>query len=168
MPSMNIREIRLESISFQVNPQYEEKAGQEGFSYRINIDTHLNQEGNSLLVRLGVETPGKNEIPDYPFYFALQFVGVFDFTAPIDEDSRRQLASINCPAILYPYLRETLADLTRRAGFPPLHLPVTNFIKLAKSGDRRTQQPAPERATTSKKSSRKSVDRRKRPPAKTE
>ena len=168
MPSMNVKEIRLESVLFQVNPQYKEKAGQEGFAYQLKIDSHLSKEDSSLLVRLGVETPEREKNPDYPFFFDLRFVGVFELSAPIDEDSRRQLASINCPAILYPYQRETLADLTRRAGFPPLHLPVTNFIKLAKSEGRPTQQPAPEKAATPKKSSRKPEDRKKKPPAKAE
>jgi len=166
MPSMNIREIRLESVSFQVNPQFRENGGQEGFNYRLNIDTHLNEEDSSLWVRLRVDTPGEKENPDYPFFFDLRFVGVFDFSAPIDENSRRQLASINCPAILYPYLRETLADLTRRAGFPSLHLPVTNFMKLAKSEDMKAQQPTSEKTAATGKSPRKPVERKRKPSVK--
>ncbi|NSW86690.1 MAG: protein-export chaperone SecB [Syntrophobacteraceae bacterium] len=49
----------------------------------------------------------------------------------IQKELRKQYAAVNCPAIIFPYLRETLADLTRRAAFPPLHLPITNFTKFA-------------------------------------
>ncbi|MBW1706391.1 MAG: protein-export chaperone SecB, partial [Deltaproteobacteria bacterium] len=42
------------------------------------------------------------------------------------------IAKINCPAILFPFLRECVADITRRAGFNPLILPPINFVELAK------------------------------------
>ena len=32
-----------------------------------------------------------------------------------------------CPQIIYPYLRGNLADITQRAGFPPVHLTELNF-----------------------------------------
>ena len=35
--------------------------------------------------------------------------------------------NIVCPQIIYPYLRGNLADLTQRAGFPPVHLAELNF-----------------------------------------
>lgn len=131
MPSMSVKEIVLDSVSFQVNHEYEEKTGPEGFSYRVKRDSQVDLDRLDLRVSLGVETPGKVQSPNYPFYFDVTIVGTFVFTEPIGEELCRQYASVNCPAILFPYLRETLADLTRRAGFPPLHLPVTNFVKLA-------------------------------------
>lgn len=35
--------------------------------------------------------------------------------------------AIHCPAVLFPYARETIADATLRAGFPPVHLAPINF-----------------------------------------
>ncbi|KAF0812053.1 Protein-export protein SecB [Andreprevotia sp. IGB-42] len=37
------------------------------------------------------------------------------------------LLGIGAPSILFPYLRETISDLTTRAGFPPLLLQPINF-----------------------------------------
>ena len=34
---------------------------------------------------------------------------------------------IACPNVLFPYARETIADATMRAGFPPVHLAPINF-----------------------------------------
>ena len=104
----------------------------------------MDEEAKVLFVRLGAETPKVEEKPNYPFYFNVTVAGFFQFTEPIDEALRKQYATINCPAILFPYLRETLADLTRRAGFPPLHLPVTNFIKLAKEKTEPLEEPSVE------------------------
>jgi preprotein translocase subunit SecB len=35
--------------------------------------------------------------------------------------------SVACPQIVYPYLRGNVADITNRAGFPPVHLAEINF-----------------------------------------
>lgn len=37
------------------------------------------------------------------------------------------LMAVTCPSILFPYVRETIADAISRAGFPPIHLDPINF-----------------------------------------
>ena len=51
--------------------------------------------------------------------------------------------AINCPTILFPYIRETLADAVTRAGFPPIHLAPINFESLYQQQQlAKAQQPA--------------------------
>jgi preprotein translocase subunit SecB len=38
--------------------------------------------------------------------------------------------AIHCPAVLFPYARETVATATMHAGFPPVHLAPINFEAL--------------------------------------
>jgi preprotein translocase subunit SecB len=38
--------------------------------------------------------------------------------------------AIHCPTVLFPYVRETIADATQRAGYPPVHLHPINFEAL--------------------------------------
>ena len=38
--------------------------------------------------------------------------------------------AVNCPTVLFPYIRETLSDAVTRAGFPPVHLAPINFEAL--------------------------------------
>ena len=45
----------------------------------------------------------------------------------IPEEQMGPLLGITCPQIVYPYLRGNVADLTQRAGFPPVHLTEVNF-----------------------------------------
>jgi preprotein translocase subunit SecB len=40
------------------------------------------------------------------------------------------IIAINCPTVLFPYVRETVADAVTRAGFPPIHLSPINFDML--------------------------------------
>jgi len=37
------------------------------------------------------------------------------------------IMGIHCPAVLFPYVRETIANAIIRAGFPPVHLDPINF-----------------------------------------
>src|SRR5262249_16829569 len=37
------------------------------------------------------------------------------------------ILGIHCPSVLFPSLRETIADAVGRAGFPPVHLDPINF-----------------------------------------
>ncbi len=41
-------------------------------------------------------------------------------------------ATINAPAIIFPFIREHLANLTMKSGVQPVFLPPVNFIQLAK------------------------------------
>lgn len=50
---------------------------------------------------------------------------------------------IACPNVLFPYARETIADATMRAGFPPVHLAPINFEVLYQQQLAQMQQPVP-------------------------
>ena len=38
--------------------------------------------------------------------------------------------AVHCPAVLFPYARETVASATMHAGFPPVHIAPINFEAL--------------------------------------
>lgn len=67
-----------------------------------------------------------------PFFFNAKMRGVFRFEEGFDEDMLEKFQNINCPAIIFPYLRETVSDIVRRGGFQPLYLPVVNFVEFWK------------------------------------
>jgi preprotein translocase subunit SecB len=48
----------------------------------------------------------------------------------IPESEIPAILGMACPNILFPYLRETVSDLTTRAGFPPVLLNPVNFEAL--------------------------------------
>jgi preprotein translocase subunit SecB len=53
-----------------------------------------------------------------------------------------QLLEVNCPHILFPYLRSALANAIMNAGFPPIQLAEVNFQALW--AQRKARQNAPE------------------------
>lgn len=52
--------------------------------------------------------------------------GIFQIVN-VPEADLEPILAVACPNILFPYARETIADLIARAGFPPIHLAPVNF-----------------------------------------
>jgi preprotein translocase subunit SecB len=48
----------------------------------------------------------------------------------VPQDQMQGVLAVTCPTVIFPYLRETLADAVARAGFPPVHLAPINFDAL--------------------------------------
>jgi len=59
------------------------------------------------------------------------------------------ILGIHCPSVLFPYLRETIADAVTRAGFPPVHLDPINFELLYQQQLAAMQQQQPQMAAAS-------------------
>lgn len=57
-------------------------------------------------------------------------------------DQLQPVMAVNCPNVLFPYARETIADATMRAGFPPIHLSPINFDALYAEQMAQQQVPA--------------------------
>ena len=66
--------------------------------------------------------------------------GVFRISGiPLSEV--QPVLAIHCPNVLFPYVRETIADAITRAGFPPVHLDPINFELLYQQQLASMQQP---------------------------
>jgi preprotein translocase subunit SecB len=55
--------------------------------------------------------------------------GIFTIKG-VPPDQMQPVIAIHCPTVLFPYVRETIADATLRAGYPPVHLQPINFEAL--------------------------------------
>jgi preprotein translocase subunit SecB len=55
--------------------------------------------------------------------------GIFRISG-IPPEHLQPVLAINCPNVIFPYARETIADAVGRAGFPPVHLAPINFEAL--------------------------------------
>jgi len=67
--------------------------------------------------------------------------GIFTIRG-VPNEHLQPVIAINCPTVLFPYARETLADAIGRAGFPPVHLAPINFEALYQQQLAQAQQPA--------------------------
>lgn len=75
------------------------------------------------------------------FLIEVSQAGIFSIRGVTPEQMQPVIA-VHCPTVLFPYIRETIADATTRAGFPPVHLAPINFEVLYQQ-QLAQHQPAP-------------------------
>jgi preprotein translocase subunit SecB len=76
------------------------------------------------------------------------YAGVFNLKN-IPQQALEPFLLINCPSILFPFLRRIVADISREGGFPPLLLDPFDFASLyvRRQQERAGQGPAPTAVT---------------------
>ncbi|NSX53586.1 protein-export chaperone SecB [Parasulfitobacter algicola] len=63
------------------------------------------------------------------FIMELEYAGVFHIEG-VPEDQLHPFLLIECPRMLFPFLRRIVSDVTRDGGFPPLNLENIDFLQL--------------------------------------
>lgn len=127
MVQFQVQDFSFDSLHFQKVPAPEGAADQQlELEQRLKIEGKL--DGNVLKVRLALEM-GQAELP---FTVGVAIVGQFALEEVPEGEALESLIHINCAGILFPFVREAVADLTRKGGFPPLLLPPMNFVNLLK------------------------------------
>ena len=89
-----------------------------------------------LTITLTAKTPDRTL-----FLVEASQAGIFTIRG-VPPEHLQPILAVNCPNVLFPYLRETLADAVGRAGFPPVHLAPINFETLYQQQLAQMQQPA--------------------------
>ncbi|MDQ7031807.1 MAG: protein-export chaperone SecB [Desulfonauticus sp.] len=123
--------IQLVLVQFRIrNPESKEKMPSE-----MNIQVLFEEDEKRLGVFLDFEmgdisssTPEK-----YPFDLKVVYFGSFSLRGDeFQEEEIIKLGAINCAAIIFPFLREEVANLTLKAMQRPVLLPPFNFLKFYK------------------------------------
>lgn len=123
-PQFSILDCRVRSISFELNKDFAPRKKAE-VTIDIDIGYEYIDEDNILKVIIGVDITGKKFLN-----ITVKQEGVFKFDSkPTPDEHLSKTAEITCASILFPFVRETIADLTRRASLPPLLLDPMNFIE---------------------------------------
>jgi len=126
----NFKEFRLLRLNFEL--KRDKKYRRDDI---INISANLSlkydvKDKNQLRLNLGIDICEEN----LPFTLNSEIGGMFVFTKQINGIPEiDKIARINCAAIVFPYLREIVADVIRRAGLPELNLPPINFVDVYRS-----------------------------------
>jgi preprotein translocase subunit SecB len=118
----------LLNVNFRVNEKISLNA-KKGIPITSSIGIRHKYEKKSKVLHVFLKVEIKDD--NMPFNLYVEGKGVFKFKEAPDESVLRNASEMNCPAIIFPYIRETIADMTRRAGFAPLHLNPVNFVALS-------------------------------------
>ena len=122
---------------------------------KVNLDAKKRkpEDQYEVLIKLSVISSIKTEATEPSddkensklFILEIEYGGIFEVTG-VPEDQIHPYLMIECPRILFPYLRRIVGDVTRDGGFPPLNLEQINFLALYQNEIARRQAEA-EKAT---------------------
>ena len=80
------------------------------------------------------------------FLCELDYAGVFHIEG-VPEDQIHPFLMIECPRMLFPFVRRILSDVTRDGGFPPFNMDPVDFVALYRQeAARRAAQSRPQGA----------------------
>lgn len=131
--------IYIDELTFKRNLDFNGKIEEVTFNFNFKTGSKYDQEHKEISTTLFIEANKSKEGRPLPFTFSLSMTGSFHVEY-ITPEHLAQLEKINCPAIILPFLRETIATITSRAGFPPLYIPVINFAGQPKSLENITKE----------------------------
>lgn len=103
---------------------------QPDIQVQVALDGRKRGEGNQYEVVTKFNVTSKNKGSDNVlFVLELEYAGLFQ----IDNVPNEQLHPfllIECPRMIFPFVRRIVADVTRDGGFPPLNLDNIDFVAL--------------------------------------
>ena len=110
---------------------------------QVNIDAKKRTVENQfeIIIKLKVNSVNKGTTENL-FLLEIEYAGLFLVTGVPDEQLHPFLL-IECPRMLFPFLRRIVSDVTRDGGFPPLNLETIDFLQLYRQELERRQSEQP-------------------------
>lgn len=134
-----VRDLSFENVLSQrgtggeVNPEMQ---------VAVNLDAKKRTTENQyeVIVKLRVDSKNKGS-EEALFVLEMEYAGVF-YIEGVPDDQMHPFLMIECPRMLFPFIRRIISDVTRDGGFPPLNLENIDFVQLYRNEIARRQAEA--------------------------
>lgn len=105
----------------------------------VNLDAKKRSTEHQYEVATKLNVTSKNKgSGEMLFVMELDYVGIFH-VENVPEDQLHPFLLIECPRMIFPFIRRIVSDVTRDGGFPPLNLENIDFIQLYRNEIARRQ-----------------------------
>jgi preprotein translocase subunit SecB len=102
---------------------------QPDIQVQVSIDAKK-REDNRYEVTKKLKITSKNkEGGEHLFLMELDYAGLFSIEG-VPDNQLHPFLLIECPRMLFPFVRRIVSDVTRDGGFPPLNLDNIDFVQL--------------------------------------
>ncbi|KUP94810.1 protein-export chaperone SecB [Tritonibacter horizontis] len=143
---MNILGQFIRDLSFE-NVMAQKGVGgevQPDVNVQVALDAKKRSTENQYEVITKLTIESKNKAGgETLFVLELEYVGIFNISG-VPEDQLHPFLLIECPRMLFPFLRRIVSDISRDGGFPPLNLDNIDFVGIYRNELARRQTPADE------------------------
>lgn len=117
----------IKDLSFE-NPNIARLLSGPGDSPNLKLEVNVNaQKMGDNVYESAIEMKAQAESKAGTIYdFEIVYAGLFQIEG-LPEQALEPFLLVNCPAIIFPFLRRLAADITREGGFPPLLIDPLDF-----------------------------------------
>jgi preprotein translocase subunit SecB len=96
----------------------------------VSLDARKRTQDHQFEVITKFRVTSKNKSSgDTLFLLELEYAGIFHVEG-VPEDQMHAFLLIECPRLLFPFVRRIISDVTRDGGFPPLNIDQVDFLQL--------------------------------------
>jgi len=150
-PTMNVLAQYIRDMSFENILAQKGVGGEVAPDVQVQVNLDAKKRGAEgqyeLVIKLRIDSKSKQS-KDQLFLLEIEYGGVFQI-AGVPEDQLHPYLLIECPRMLFPFLRRIVSDVTRDGGFPPLNLETIDFLSLYKNEiERRRAQAEKDNSST--------------------
>jgi preprotein translocase subunit SecB len=147
-PSLNVLAQYLKDLSFESPNAPQSLLEPSAAQPAIDIDVNVNARGlgaNRFEVELSASARARRD-KEVVFVVEAAYAGAFEIRN-VPADQMEMVLLVECPRILFPFLRQIIAEATRNGNFPPLLLEPIDFFTIYRQNAERArasgqQQPA--------------------------
>lgn len=105
----------------------------------VSLNANKRQAENQYDVIAKFKVTSKNKVNGDPlFLLELEYGGTF-LIENVPEAQMHPFLLIECPRLLFPFIRRIISDVTRDGGFPPLNVDQVDFMALYRNEIARRQ-----------------------------
>lgn len=119
-----IRDLSFENVAAQNNIG---NHGQPDISVQVNLDARKGQENQYEVIQKFTITAKTEE--NTIFLLEIDYAGMF-VIENVPDDQLHPFLMIECPRMLFPFVRRIIRDITADGGFPPLNVDNIDFVQL--------------------------------------
>ena len=122
-----IKDLSFENFAARDSKQ---GAGTPNIDVKINLDAskRSQQDQYNSSIKITVESKESNTDENI-FLLELDYGGIFKIEN-IPDDQLHPFLMIECPRMLFPFVRRVIHDITRDGGYPPLNLDTIDFMAM--------------------------------------
>jgi preprotein translocase subunit SecB len=97
---------------------------------QVNLDARKRSSDHQyeVTLKLIVDSSVKDSTSKL-FLLELEYTGVFHIEG-VPAEQMHPFLLIECPRMLFPFVRRIVSDVTRDGGFPPLNMDIIDFVQL--------------------------------------
>lgn len=97
---------------------------------QVSLDARKRTVEHQFEVITKFKISSTNKTDEKPlFLLELEYGGIFHVEG-VPEDQMHPFLLIECPRMLFPFVRRIISDVTRDGGFPPLNIDTVDFLAL--------------------------------------